>query len=142
MTGPELRPDRVLGAGHDTFWAFCTRGELRLQRCRSCRHLSWPPVASGCEQCSSTKLDWKRLSGRGFLISWCTFERDYYRDGGPIPWETILVELEEGPVMVSNPHLFDLSAARLGLPLQVAFVTCADRDGPFLLPVFERAADA
>ena len=46
------------------------------------------------------------MSGRGTIASWCTFERDYYYGLLPIPWDTILVELEEGPLFISNPQGF------------------------------------
>ena len=52
-----------------------------------------------------SNLVWAPMSGRGRIVSWCTFERDYYAGILPIPWETILVELEEGPLFISNPQL-------------------------------------
>jgi uncharacterized OB-fold protein len=134
----ERRPDRVRGHGHDEFWSWCAKGELRLQRCAACGKLSWP-VVSACEHCGGKQLNWERMSGRGRLASWCTFERDYYEGVMPIPHETILVELEEGPLFIANPRGFTWRDITAGMALKLAFVACEDSAGPFELPVFEKA---
>lgn len=137
----EKRPNRVLGPGHDTFWAGCAQKELHLPRCTQCATLAWP-IEPACTTCGAESFAWERLSGRGAIASWCTFERDYYQGQFPIPWECILVELDEGPLFISNP--IDLTGAdlRVGLPVEVDFLACEDDAGPFLLPVFRsREAD-
>jgi uncharacterized OB-fold protein len=136
---PERRPDRVVGAPHDEFWAFCQREKLCLQRCQQCGHTAWP-VVEVCERCGREQLAWIEMSGRGTIASWSTFVRPYYRDVLPVPWDTILVELEEGPLFVSNPLGFTNDDIRVGMPVRVAFIDCEDRTGPFKLPVFEALA--
>jgi len=131
----ERRPNRVLGPQHDRFWTYCDAEELRLQRCNACRHVSWPPVER-CEICDGASLTWENLSGRGRVISWCTFERRYYAEL-PIPWDAILVELDEGPLFLSNPRGFRAPDAAPGMTVQVTFLECEDDSGPFRLPVFE-----
>jgi hypothetical protein len=78
------------------------------------------------------------MSGRGKLVSWCTFERDYYDRLLPMPWETILVELEEGPLFISNPQGFTWRDVVYAMPLALAFLECEDDVGTFNLPVFRR----
>jgi uncharacterized protein len=134
----QKRPDRVLGSGHDEFWRWCNLGELRLQRCANCAKISWP-VVKACEHCGDARLVWERMSGRGKVASWCSFERDYYSGVLPIPWETILVELEEGVLFISNPTDFTWKDISLNMPVNLAFVDCEDSAGPFKLPVFGRA---
>lgn len=138
QSGAERRPDRTRGSEHDAFWAWCEKGELRLQGCADCQGLCWPPVRS-CEHCGGSALAWRRMSGRGKVVSWCTFERDYYDGLLPIPWDTILVELEEGPLLVSNPRGFGWKDIAPDMPVKVAFLACEDAAGPFRLPVFEKA---
>lgn len=128
------RPNRVLGSPHDEFWQYCSSGEFRLQRCGTCSRVSWPPLPT-CEYCQGSTLRWELMSGRGTVISWCTFERRYY-DQLPIPWDTIVVELEEGPLFISNPYGFGEEDVRYGLPVEVAFLECEDEGGHFALPVF------
>ncbi len=134
----EKRPDRTLGPGHDTFWEWTARGELRLQSCTACGEIAWP-VVKACEACGSAELEWARMSGRGALASWCTFERDYYRGLLPLPWDTILVELEEGPLFIANPHGFAREEMTVGMPVEVTFIPCEDQAGTFMLPVFRKA---
>jgi len=133
----ERRPNRTLGAPHDEFWAYCDSGELRLQRCGDCSHVSWPPV-DACEMCGGSGLSWDAMSGRGRLVSWCTFHQRYYEEL-ETPYDTILVELEEGPLFVSNPSGFSNDAAFFDMPVKVAFADCEDDAGAFRLPVFEPA---
>jgi uncharacterized OB-fold protein len=133
----QQRPDRTLGPGHDEFWAWCNKGELRLQRCAACGKVSWP-VVQACEYCQSTQLAWERMSGRGKVVSWCTFERDYYAGMLPVPWETVLVELEEGPLFISNPLELGWRDLKLNMPVTLSFLDCEDQAGPFRLPVFRR----
>lgn len=134
----QKRPDRTLGPGHDEFWAWCARGELRLQRCGDCGGLSWP-VVSACEHCDSSKLTWERMSGRGKLVSWCSFDHDYYRGMLPVPYDTILVELAEGPLFISNPSGFGREELAFEMPVSLTFLDCEDTAGAFKLPVFAKA---
>jgi uncharacterized OB-fold protein len=133
-----MRPDRVRGPLDDEFWAWCAKGELRLQACARCGRLSWPVVAA-CEHCGGDELSWAPMSGRGRIVSWCTFEHDYYGGAIPTPYETILVELEEGPLFISNPLGLNWREIEFGMPVKLAFLACEDSAGPFQLPVFEKA---
>ena len=132
----EQRPDRTLGPGNETFWYWCNQGELRLQRCTRCNYLCWP-VTGACEQCSGETFIWERMSGRGTIVSWCSFERDYYQGTFPLPWDTILVELEEGPLFISNPRGFTCHDVEIGMKVHVTFIECVDSAGQFRLPVFQ-----
>lgn len=133
----EKRPDRTLGGHHDTFWDWCGKGELRLQRCESCGHVAWPVVRK-CDGCGEQGFTWERMYGRGKVVSWSTFERDYYQGVLPVPYDTILVELEEGPLFVSNPQGFGFAELTPDMPVKVAFIAAEDSAGEFQLPVFER----
>jgi uncharacterized OB-fold protein len=128
----QRRPDRIVGGPHDEFWAHCAEGRLCLQACRACGRLSWPAVEH-CPYCAAHAFEWQQMSGAGRLASWCTFERPYYGSVLPCPWETILVELVEGPLFVSNPQDFSVAEARLDMPMRVAFVECEDAYGPPIL---------
>jgi uncharacterized protein len=134
----ERRPNRAEGAIHDEFWEFCSRRQLRVQRCRECASYAWPPV-DRCEYCGGSGFDWHLTAGTGKLQSWATFEQKYY-DVLPIPWDTILVELDEGPLFVSNPVDFSPDEMVLDMPVQVDFLECEDDRGNFLLPVFRRSS--
>jgi hypothetical protein len=69
-------------------------------------------------------------------VSWVTFVRPYYGNVIPVPWDTIVVELEEGPLFVSNPQDFSNRDITPGMIVEVSFLDCEDSAGPFKLPVF------
>ena len=134
----EKRADRTRGSGHDTFWAYCAAGELRIQKCTDCGGMTWP-VAPTCEHCDSAALTWERMSGNGKVLSWCQFHQDYYRGAPPVPYDCILVDLAERVPFISNPKGFGYDDIEPGMAVQLAFIDCEDSAGPFKLPVFERA---
>ena len=131
------RPPRTLGPGHDQFWGWCARGELRLQKCGSCGGLTWP-VRQSCECCASAELVWEQMSGRGKVVSWCSFHQDYYGGTMPLPYDCILVELEEGVLFLSNPDGFGADDVVPEMAVAVRFIDCEDAGGGFRLPVFAR----
>ena len=137
MTMVQKRPDRTLGPGHDAFWAWCAKGELQLPRCEHCKELAWP-VVQNCENCGNAVFTWERMSGRGSIVSWCTFQQDYYQGVLPLPWDVILVELEEGPLFISNPDGFSLDHLEIGMPVELTFRECEDSAGRFNIPTFRR----
>lgn len=133
----EKRPDRWLGPGNDIFWSWCHRRELRLQRCARCSKTSWP-VVEACEHCGGVNLSWDRMSGRGKLVSWSAFERDYYAGLMPLPYSNVIIELDEGSLFLSNPRDLTWRELEPGMPMKVAFIECEDSAGIFNLPVFEK----
>ena len=132
----QQRPDRTRGPGHDTFWEWCGRDELRLQKCGGCGGFNWP-VRATCEFCGHDGFTWERMSGRGRVISWCSFHQDYYRGMLPVPYDCVLVELEEGVLFLSNPSGFGCDETTPGKAVTVAFINCEDAGGAYRLPVFE-----
>jgi uncharacterized OB-fold protein len=96
-------------------------------------------VVKTCEYCGADALSWDRMSGKAKLVSWCSFERDYYNGLLPLPWETIIVELDEGAMVISNPAGLAPDEYQLDLPMKVAFLECEDEGGTYKLPVFEKA---
>lgn len=133
----QQRPDRMRGPGHDEFWEWCGRDELRLQKCGGCGGLNWP-VRAACEFCGHAGFTWERMSGRGKVVSWCSFHQDYYGGMLPLPWDCVLVEMEEGVLFLSNPSGFSCDETTPGTAVTVAFIDCEDTGGAFRLPVFER----
>jgi uncharacterized OB-fold protein len=103
------------------FWEAAREGRLTVQRCDDCAHQHYPgtPV---CPNCLSDKQSWAPVSGRGTLLSWVRFHRAYW-DGfrDELPYNVILVGLEEGPLMISNLVGTEPESLKIGDPLQVSF---------------------
>jgi uncharacterized OB-fold protein len=84
------------------FWAHARKHELAVQHCTACGDRHFPP-SPVCPICLSDEQDWQPVSGKGKLLSWVTFHRAYW-DGfeKDLPYEVCLVQLDEGPLLLSN----------------------------------------
>jgi uncharacterized OB-fold protein len=118
------------------FWAGTRDGELRLQRCGQCAHVYFPPRPF-CPACASRDVVDFAASGRGTLYSYVINHRPR-PDWPQEPHSVALVELEEGPRMISN--IVDVEqtpdALQLDMALEVTFEQLSDE---IWLPVFRPA---
>src|SRR5262245_27228667 len=131
-----LKPLPRVDALTAPFWEGCKLGELRLQRCANCGAYRLPPRPI-CARCLSQESEWVASRGRGRVWSWTiihppvlpAFESD-------VPYNVVVVELDEGVRLVSN--LLDVPAAeiRADLPVEVVFDRVTDE---VTLPRFRRA---
>ena len=74
-------------------------GELRLQRCRSCAEVYFPPRPF-CNKCASRDVEMFAASGRATLYSYVISQRS--APGHVAPFSIAVVELAEGPRMMTN----------------------------------------
>jgi len=75
-----------------------------------------------CPKCGSRDMHWARLSGRGTVWSHCTFHRKYFPEfEADLPYNVALVELEEGPRLITNLIDVDRRDIRIGMPVDVVF---------------------
>ena len=102
------------------FWDAARQKRLVVQCCPACGDTRFPP-SPVCPKCLNGAQTWKDASGRGTLQSWVEFHRAYW-DGfrNELPYPVCLVQLEEGPLLVSN-LVGDSGKARLGAPVRVVF---------------------
>ncbi len=110
----------------EPFWDAVQRGELRIQRCARDGELFFPP-ASRCPRDWSTEWTSEKVSGRGTVHSFVVFQRSYhpaFRDA--IPYAVAIVELAEGPRMVTRLVDVDVKDVRVGMPVEVVFVGVAE----------------
>lgn len=116
------------------FWEGCRQGVLRIQRCSACAAWVYYP-AYMCPACSSLDLDWTTASGRGRIYSSTRIEEPVSAASGVMtPLIVALVELEEGPVMMSNIVGPDAGTAAIGDAVTVMFQKVSDE---ISLPVFQ-----
>lgn len=84
------------------YWEAAKRHELVMQYCKDCGHYQFPP-SSLCQQCLGENIGFKKVSGRGKIWSFNVFHQRYWTSfGEDIPYNTIWVQLDEGPFMISN----------------------------------------
>ena len=115
------------------FWDGCNVGELRLQRCRSCKESYFPPRPF-CPKCGTRDVETYKVSGKGVLWSYIINHRPR-PDMGTEPHAIAVVKLEEGPTMMTN--IVDCpqtpEALQLDMPVQVSFAKQTD---DITLPLF------
>ena len=107
------------------FWDGAKAGELRLQRCDDCAHTYFPPRPF-CPNCGSRSVSVFPASGRATLYSYVIHHRA--PPGFEAPYAIAVVELEEGPRMMTN--IVDCpqtpEALELDMPLEVTFEKATD----------------
>ena len=103
------------------FWEYTHKHELRLQRCLAC-HKPWFPFGPVCPKCFSERYEWSRMSGRGKVASWVVFHKVYHPGfAKDAPYNGALVELEEGPRLISSIVGIPNDQIRMDMPLEVVF---------------------
>ncbi len=114
------------------FWEGTRAGELRLQRCRACAKAYFPPRPF-CPRCASRDVDVFRASGRATLASYVSHQRP--APGFEPPYAIAIVELAEGPRMLSN--LVGVPQTPEALVLDMPLEVCFERlDDEIALPLF------
>ena len=121
------------------FWDGCAAGELRIQWCKPCGAAYFYPRPF-CPRCGSDEVEWMRASGRARLYSYVINQRPAPGFAGDAPYAIAVVELEEGPRMMTNIVGVANTPENLVLdmPLRVTF----ERRGEVSLPMFEPAGGA
>ncbi len=103
------------------FWEGCRRHELLTQQCLRCRAFRFPPQRL-CPECLSEAGEWRRVSGRGTIYSFVVYHRLYHPAfEADLPYNVAVVELEEGPRLLSTIIGGGNDALRCDMPVEVVF---------------------
>ena len=130
LTKPLPTPD----GDSQALWDGLKNGELLLQHCDDCGHVQYYQQGV-CRLCQSTKLRHQAASGKGTIYSYSVV----YRAPSPafkddVPYAVLLVQLEEGPRMISSLVGKNFDALDFDLPVQLTTVAISDE---ITLPYFE-----
>ncbi len=118
----------------EDFWAGCRAGELRLNRCTACGKAHFPPRIA-CPHCGSRDVKSSRASGEGRLYSYVINQRPG-PGMGDAPHSIAVVELDEGPRMMTNIVNCPQTPEALQLDMRVRVVFERQTD-QISLPLFE-----
>lgn len=119
------------------YWDGAKAGELRLQRCKDCSKVYFPPRPF-CPECASRAVEVFKASGKGTLYSYIINHRPApgFEDEGL--YAIAVVELEEGPRLMSN--IVDCEQTPEALQLDMALeVTFEKVNEDITLPKFKPA---
>lgn len=133
---PVPRPDEVTGR----FWEACaTRRRLEFQQCAACGH-RWLPPSVVCPRCWTGEPAWVAAGGAGKVVSYAVYRRAYHPAFADLlPYVVAVVELEEGPRLVTNLVGVAPGECWVDMPVRLDFLEIEGAT----LPVFRPAgADA
>lgn len=102
------------------WWAALNDQRLTVNRCGACGAASLY-VRAFCPVCWSEDVALEEVSGRGTLYTWSVVHQNAAPFADRTPYIAAIVDLDEGPRLMSVVERCPESALRAGLALQVAF---------------------
>ena len=118
------------------FWDACKDGKFLLRHCNACNRDHYYPRPF-CPSCWSDDVSWKEASGRGNVY---TYSVVHVNDLPPfherVPYVAAIVELDEGPRVMTNVEGVAFDDVRVGMPVTVDFKPISD---DVTIPVFRPA---
>ena len=115
------------------FWDAAQDDRLLLRGCNSCGGVHFYPRRF-CPSCWNDDVVWEEASGRATLYTWSVVRsNDLPPFGERVPYVAAVVDLAEGPRMMTNVVDCEFDALRVGMDLEVAFERRTD---DITVPVF------
>lgn len=117
------------------YWKAASEGRFVLPSCVPCGKPFWHPRPH-CPFCGSDQVEWKAASGRGSIHTYTVVRQSahpWFRER--VPYVVAMIELDEGPLVMSNVVECDPEAVRIGLRVRVTFERLdADVGVPLFVP--------
>ena len=135
QASPRPLPD-IRNAGR-RYWLAAAEGVLVLPKCNRCQHIFWYPRAH-CPSCGSDALEWVRSSGRGTVYTFTVVRLSndpFFKTR--VPYVVGMVELQEGPKLMSNIVECAIEDVHIGMPVSVLFEGVGEG---IAIPLFRPAA--
>ncbi len=115
------------------FWEACREQRLLIQHCSHCDQYQFYPRML-CVNCMQANPDWYQASGRGKVKSWTVVRTPVspaYAD--MTPYVIALIELDEGPTMMSQLRDCADSSLQSGMRVKVVFEAWSEQ---ITMPLF------
>jgi uncharacterized OB-fold protein len=108
------------------FWDGCKEGRFLIRHCNACGADHYYPRPF-CPTCWSDDVEWKEASGRATLYTYSVVHvNDLPPFGERVPYVAAIVELEEGPRVMTNVEGVEHDALQIGMPLVVDYKPISD----------------
>jgi uncharacterized OB-fold protein len=125
---PYPQPDRDSAP----FWEAQRRHELLFRRCIDCGAFRYPMTLL-CLNCRSFDFEWAASAGRGIVFSYTVVHHQTH-PAFSVPYTMLLVEMEEGPRVVSQLRAPNGTAVSIGMPVHVEWEDHPDQSLPVFVP--------
>jgi uncharacterized protein len=106
------------------FWDGAKQHRLMLPWCKACGRAHFFP-RNCCPHCFGFDLEWRQASGRGKLHTYVINHKPARGFEDKVPYVIAVVELEEGPRMMSN-LVMDGTPTPEKLPIDMDLEVCFD----------------
>ncbi|MCX5381828.1 Zn-ribbon domain-containing OB-fold protein [Streptomyces sp. NBC_00083] len=124
-----------------TYWDAAAEGRLLIRQCAACGRPHHYP-REFCPYCWSEDVSWRPADGRATLYTWSVVHRnDLPPFGDRVPYVAAVVDLLEGPRMMTEVVGCDPRELRIGMELHVGFRTGSEDGAAVTVPVFGPAPD-
>lgn len=98
---PERTRPNPKSPHEQAWWDHLAADRLSLQRCSACGFVRHPP-GPVCPECWSEEFAWQAMSGQGRVLSFVWYLKSLDRRFQEVPYNVALVELAEGPALITN----------------------------------------
>ena len=115
------KPLPVLTKLNRPYFEGAKQRELRMQRCDQCGFVRFP-ASTHCPKCLGGQSSWIQMSGRGRVWSFIVMHQKYFKTfADDLPYNCAMVQLEEGPIMMSTIVGTPATSICCDLPVEVVF---------------------
>ncbi|MGV6875645.1 Zn-ribbon domain-containing OB-fold protein [Pseudochelatococcus sp. B33] len=132
MTGP-----RFYSPFDEPLWKSISKGQIRIQRCSECGAYRYPPGAC-CPTCLSVESTWEPIAGKGKVLSWTTYHKQYL-PAYPVPTTVVAAMLDEGEIFITNIAEDEVADLAIDRTVRVVY---ADHPDGYRIPRFTLAPAA
>jgi hypothetical protein len=111
------KPLPIPSAESKPYWDGLRERKLMMPRCDDCKGWWFPPSLL-CPHCNSKAWSWTQTSGRARIFSYVVYHRVYHPAfAQEVPYAVAVIELDEGPRMISN--VMDIAPDKLECDMRV-----------------------
>jgi uncharacterized OB-fold protein len=116
------------------YWERAREGRLAVQHCAACDRI-WHPPLPACPHCLSADPGWREVSGDGVVYSYTIVVHPTHAAfADQVPYVVAIVELAEGPRLVTGITGCPPGEVRVGMAVRACFRPVSD---DITLPYFE-----
>ena len=121
------------------FWDATREGRFLIRHCLECGKYHFYPRPF-CPNCWSERVEWAEATGRAVLYTYSiVVSNDLPPFNERVPYVAAVVDLEEGPRVMTNVVDCEFADLRVGMPVEVDYLAISD---DITIAVFKPAAQA
>jgi uncharacterized OB-fold protein len=99
---PYSKPLPIPNSEFLNYWKGCQACQLKFRRCKNCGTVNWPE-SYVCQHCTSVKFVGILSEGVGKIYTFVVYQKAFHPSfKDDLPYVTAVVELDEGPKILTN----------------------------------------